>query len=128
MTTFNWGPILHNLPALWAGMQLTLVLTLLAILGGFVLGTLLAIAQLSPIKLIARAATLYVDFFRSIPLILAVFWFYFLVPLLLGHPVGPFFSVPVDSCSSKVPILRRSCARASRVFAVGRLPRLMRLD
>jgi glutamate/aspartate transport system permease protein len=95
MTTFDCGPIPHNLPALWAGMQLTLVLTLLAILGGFVLGTLLAIAQLSPIKLIARAATLYVDFFRSIPLILAVFWFYFLVPLLLGHPVGPFFSVLV---------------------------------
>jgi glutamate/aspartate transport system permease protein len=89
------GPILHNLPALWAGMQLTLVLTFLAILGGFVLGTLLAIAQLSSVSLVARAATIYVSFFRSIPLILAVFWFYFLVPLLLGHPVGPFFSVLV---------------------------------
>jgi len=74
-------------------MRLTLVLTALAIFGGLALGTMLAIAQISPIRILSRLATLYVDLFRSIPLILAVFWFYFLVPLLLGHPVGPFFSV-----------------------------------
>jgi glutamate/aspartate transport system permease protein len=90
---FDWTPILRNLPALGAGMLLTLELTVLAIMGGMTLGTLLAIAQLSPSRLLARLAGLYVDLFRSIPLILAVFWFYFLVPLALGHPVGPFVSV-----------------------------------
>ena len=34
----------------------------------------------------------YVNLFRSIPLILVVFWFYFLVPLAAGRPVGPFYS------------------------------------
>lgn len=95
ITAFDWSVILRNLPALWAGMILTLELTVLAILGGLTLGTLLAIAQLSPTRIVARLAGLYVDLFRSIPLILAVFWFYFLVPLLLGHPVGPFVSVLV---------------------------------
>ena len=93
IASFDWGPILRNLPALLAGMRLTLALTALAILGGLALGTLLAIAQISPIRILSKLATLYVDLFRSIPLILAVFWFYFLVPLLLGRPVGPFLSV-----------------------------------
>jgi glutamate/aspartate transport system permease protein len=42
---------------------------------------------------VSALAELYVDTFRSIPLVLAVFWFYFLVPLLVGHPIGPFYSV-----------------------------------
>jgi glutamate/aspartate transport system permease protein len=93
ITAFDWGPIVRNLPALWAGMELTLLLTALAILGGLALGTMLAIAQVSSVSIVSRLAALYVNLFRSIPLILAVFWFYFLVPLLLGHPVGPFLSV-----------------------------------
>ena len=34
----------------------------------------------------------YVNFFRSVPLILVIFWIYFLVPLLLGRATGPFLS------------------------------------
>jgi glutamate/aspartate transport system permease protein len=37
----------------------------------------------------------YVNFFRSMPLILVIFWFYFLVPIIVGRPVGGFYSVLV---------------------------------
>jgi glutamate/aspartate transport system permease protein len=40
-------------------------------------------------------AVSYINFFRSLPLILVIFWFYFLVPLFLGRPVGSFYSVLV---------------------------------
>lgn len=93
MSGFDFSVITDNLPFLWQGMQLTLLLTLLAIAGGIVLGTLLALARLSSIRVLSRAAAAYVNFFRSLPLILVIFWFYFLVPLILGRPVGGFYSV-----------------------------------
>jgi glutamate/aspartate transport system permease protein len=93
MMQFDWSVIARNLPWLWRGMELSLLLTVLACIGGITVGTALALARLSPLKVLSLFAELYVDIFRSIPLVLAVFWFYFLVPLLVGHPIGPFYSV-----------------------------------
>ena len=76
-------------------MQTTLLLTFLAMVGGIVLGTLLALARISSIKPLSIVAASYINFFRSLPLILVIFWFYFLVPLVLGRPVGGFYSVLV---------------------------------
>ncbi len=90
---FDFGVIIKNLPFLWEGLQVTFLLTALAIAGGITLGTLLALARLSPIKPLGFVAGAYVNLFRSLPLILVIFWFYFLVPLLLGRPVGSFYSV-----------------------------------
>jgi len=92
MGDFDFGVIVDNLPFLWEGLQLSLLLTFLAILGGIVLGTLLALAQLSGIKPLALVAAAYVNLIRSVPLILVIFWFYFLVPLALGRPIGGFYS------------------------------------
>src|ERR1700709_1739704 len=64
------------------GMTFTLILTGLAALGGLVFGTLIALMRLSGFKLLGRIAGLYVDFMRSLPLVLVIFWFYFLVPYL----------------------------------------------
>lgn len=93
MGSFDLSVIIDNLPFLMEGMKLTLLLTLLAMSGGIVIGTLLALARLSSIKLLSMASTAYVNFFRSLPLILVIFWFYFLVPLILARPVGGFYSV-----------------------------------
>jgi glutamate/aspartate transport system permease protein len=93
MSSFDWSVITRNLPWLWAGMQLTLLLTLLAVVGGIVVGVILALCRLSSWMVLSTIATLYVNIFRSIPLVLAVFWFYFLVPAITGYPVGPFYSV-----------------------------------
>jgi glutamate/aspartate transport system permease protein len=60
-----------------------------------VLGTLLAMARISSITVVSVVAASYINFFRSLPLILVIFWFYFLVPLVLGRPVGGFYSVLV---------------------------------
>lgn len=92
---FDTGVIFDNMHFLIEGMQLTLILTLIAIGGGLVLGTLLALARLSPFKPVSFIAGSYVNFFRSMPLILVIFWFYFLVPHIVGRPVGGFYSVLV---------------------------------
>ncbi len=90
---FDFSVVTGNLHLLLEGMQTTLVLTLVAIAGGLVLGTLLALARLAPFRLLSFVAGTYVNFFRSMPLILVIFWFYFLVPHVVGRPVGGFYSV-----------------------------------
>ncbi|KGM89291.1 amino acid ABC transporter membrane protein 2, PAAT family [Roseovarius mucosus DSM 17069] len=92
MGDFDFGVILNNLPFLWQGLQLSLWLTFLAVLGGIALGTLLALARLSGIRPLAIFAAAYVNLIRSVPLILVIFWFYFLVPLAVGRPIGGFYS------------------------------------
>ncbi|MBT3206371.1 MAG: amino acid ABC transporter permease [Gammaproteobacteria bacterium] len=92
---FDYQVVIDSIPFLWEGMQLTFLLTFLAIVGGLFLGVLLALARLSHIKVVSFLAGSYVNFFRSMPLILVIFWFYFLVPFILGRPVGGFYSVLV---------------------------------
>jgi glutamate/aspartate transport system permease protein len=90
---FDWGVILRNLPFLWNGMLLTLQLTVLAVGGGLVLGTVLAVLRLSPIKPLSWLVAAYVNFLRSMPLILVIFWFYTLVPKAIGTSISSFYSV-----------------------------------
>ena len=83
------------------GMRFTVMLTALSALGGFVLGTLLAMMRLSALPLLPRIAALYATLMRSLPLVLVIFWFYFLMPWVgqwltgASRPVavGPFVSV-----------------------------------
>ncbi|MFK4490017.1 amino acid ABC transporter permease [Bradyrhizobium sp. USDA 336] len=93
MLSLDFGIIGPNAAFLWEGMKITLWLTLLSIIGAAILGTIIVIARLFgplPLRLMAFA---YVNLCRSVPLVLVVFWFYFLVPLVIGRPVGQFFSV-----------------------------------
>lgn len=89
----DYGVVERALPLLWQGMLFTLQLTGIAICGGVFFGTLLALMRLSPFRSVSLFAASYVNFFRSLPLILVIFWFYFLVPKLLGQPIGGFYSV-----------------------------------
>ncbi|MEQ9198742.1 MAG: amino acid ABC transporter permease, partial [Rhodospirillales bacterium] len=92
MGDFDFGVIIQSLPFLGEGMLLSLWLTFLAIIGGIILGTLLALARLSGIAPLSLLAAGYVNLIRSVPLLLVLFWFYFLVPLALGRPIGSFYS------------------------------------
>lgn len=89
---FDVQVILDSLPFLAEGLVLSFQLTLLAIVGGLAFGTVLAIMRNSGIAALAWIAAIYVNFFRSLPLILVIFWFYFLVPLVIGEAVGGFQS------------------------------------
>lgn len=91
-THYDWSAITNNIPFLWDGMVLSLGLAALAILGGMIGGMLMALLRLSSFKPFAIFAYLYVNLFRAVPLILVIFWFYFLVPVALGRPVGSFYS------------------------------------
>jgi glutamate/aspartate transport system permease protein len=92
---FDLDVIVRWAPILAAGMGLSLMLTGMAIVGGILIGTVLAMMRLSTNRLLSWTAGFYVNFLRSIPLILVIFWFYFAVPIIIGRPVGSFYSVLV---------------------------------
>ena len=75
-------------PYLLEGLQYTLQLTLVSAIGGTIFGTLLAMARLSSNRAVALVSSGYVNLMRSIPLLLVIFWFYFLVPVILQAVTG----------------------------------------
>ena len=87
---FDFAEIWRSLPLLLDGMGISLLLTALAIAGGLSLGTVLAVMRLSRLRVVRAGAATYVVLFRSLPLLLLIFWFYFLIPLWLGHPIAGF--------------------------------------
>jgi glutamate/aspartate transport system permease protein len=98
---FDFEVIQRSLPYLFReGMTFTITLTVLAMTFGIVFGTLLAMMRLSRFKLLATIAGGYVNLMRSLPLVLVIFWFFFLVPYIgawiLREPnpikVGAFWS------------------------------------
>src|SRR3954452_23187913 len=101
--SFDFDVILRSLPYLfYDGMTFTLTLTGLAAAGGLIFGTLIAMMRLSGFKLLARLAGLYVDFMRSLPLVLVIFWFYFLVPYIGQWLTGASRPIRVGAFSSSL--------------------------
>ena len=70
------------------GFIFSLQLTLVAMLGGIVLGTILALMRLSSKSWLVMPAAAYVNTMRSIPLVMVILWFFLLIPLLSGKPLG----------------------------------------
>ena len=70
------------------GFLFSLQLTLVAMIGGIVLGTLIALMRLSGKPWLVWPAALYVNLLRSVPLVMVILWFFLLIPLLLKRPLG----------------------------------------
>ncbi|HKX43278.1 MAG TPA: amino acid ABC transporter permease [Burkholderiaceae bacterium] len=70
------------------GLIFSVQLTLIAMIGGIAIGTLLALMRLSGKKWLVLPAAFYVNTLRSIPLVMVILWFFLLIPLLIGRPLG----------------------------------------
>jgi glutamate/aspartate transport system permease protein len=70
------------------GFVFSVQLTLVAMAGGIVFGTLLALMRLSGRKWLATPAAAYVNGMRSIPLVMVILWFFLLIPFAIGRPIG----------------------------------------
>lgn len=70
------------------GLYFSAILTVLATIGGLALGTVLALMRLSGKPWLAVPAAAYINGMRSIPLVMVLLWFFLLVPLVIGKPIG----------------------------------------
>jgi glutamate/aspartate transport system permease protein len=81
----NWGVVGSFI---LKGLIFSVQLTLIAMVGGIILGTILALMRLSGKKWLVLPAAAYVNTMRSIPLVMVILWFFLLIPLLIGKSLG----------------------------------------
>ncbi|MEO8921472.1 MAG: amino acid ABC transporter permease [Caldimonas sp.] len=84
-TFFSWALIQSFI---LKGLVFSIELTIVAMLGGIAIGTMLALMRLSGKTWLVTPAAIYVNTLRSIPLVMVILWFFLLIPLLIGRPLG----------------------------------------
>ena len=90
---FDFNVLAAHEALLLRGLMVSFQLTFFAVVGGVVLGTCLALMRRSALRIVSVPAGSYVNFLRSLPLILVIFWFYVLTPKIVGHPIDAYSSV-----------------------------------
>jgi glutamate/aspartate transport system permease protein len=97
---FDFAVIQNSIPLLWTGLWFTIKVTIFSAIGGVIFGTVLALARLSSKKWLSTLAGAYVNGLRSIPLLLVIFWFYFLVPYIGAWIIGAKEPIKVGALES----------------------------
>lgn len=87
----DWSILTDNWNLYLEGFRNTLLASLAALIGSFVLGTLIAVFRIAPLRMLNVIGEAYVEFFRNIPLLLVVYMFFLGLPAL-GITLNGFIS------------------------------------
>jgi len=90
-TFFNWGVLVNSFPLLVSGLRVTLFLGVVAIVAGLVLGLIVALIRLYGVKPARIVSKIYIDIFRSIPILVLLIVVYYALPFV-GLRLSPFMS------------------------------------
>jgi glutamate/aspartate transport system permease protein len=85
LSFYNWALFTSYLQK---GLIFSIQLTVIGTVGGIIVGTMLALMRLSGKPWLVMPATIYVNTMRSIPLVMVILWFFLLIPLMIGKPIG----------------------------------------
>lgn len=120
MFNIDFSSVTNSWRFLLDGASFTLELTLVAVAGGLLLGTLIAVARLSHKWWLKTLASAYVNAIRSIPLVLLLFWVFFLMPELLRYLVGASRPITVEaSVSAMVTFVVFEAAYFAEIIRAG---------
>jgi glutamate/aspartate transport system permease protein len=119
MHHFDWSGIPGALPTLWTGAIITFEITVVAIICGIVIGTVLALLRLSGIKPLEWFARVYVTLFRSIPLVMVLLWFFLIVPQVLQNLLGLSPDIDIRLASAMVAFSLFEAAYYSEIIRAG---------
>jgi glutamate/aspartate transport system permease protein len=92
LSFYNWGLVTNYL---LKGFLFSVQLTIIATVGGIAFGTVLALMKLSGKALLEYPAAFYVNTMRSIPLVMVILWFFLIIPMLIGRPIGADLSATI---------------------------------
>jgi len=87
---FDWSVVWRFRDALAEGVGMTILLAVCTMLIALPGGLLLALMRLSPVRPIAAASACFVEFFRNLPLILLIYWVYYVMPVAIGVEFSAF--------------------------------------
>lgn len=89
---WDFSLIFDNLPVLWRGVVVTLQLASLCLLAGLALGFVIALMRLSRFAAARILGRAFVEFFRNVPALIQLIWFYYAFPILIGAQMTPFMA------------------------------------
>ena len=92
LSFYNWELFTNYI---LKGLLFSVQLTVIATVGGIVVGTFLALMRLSGKPILVYPATFYINTMRSIPLVMVILWFFLLIPMLVGKPIGADLSATI---------------------------------
>lgn len=92
LSFYNWELFTNYI---LKGLLFSVQLTVIATVGGIVVGTFLALMRLSGKPILVYPATFYINTMRSIPLVMVILWFFLLIPILIGKPIGADLSATI---------------------------------
>ncbi|MBT8615304.1 amino acid ABC transporter permease [Polynucleobacter paneuropaeus] len=92
LSFYNWGLVTNYL---LKGFIFSVQLTIIATAGGIAFGTVLALMKLSGKALLQYPAAFYINTMRSIPLVMVILWFFLIIPMLIGRPIGADLSATI---------------------------------
>lgn len=106
LSFYNWELFTNYI---LKGLIFSLQLTVLATVGGILFGTFLALMRLSEKPLLVYPATFYVNTMRAIPLVMVILWFFLLMPMLIGRPIGADLSAIITFIAFEAAFFFRDC-------------------
>ena len=87
---FDWSIVISSLPLLAHGAMITVALTVCTMLVAVPGGIVVAMLRESRFAPVAFLATCYVELFRNLPIILLVYWAFYVMPVVAGISFSPF--------------------------------------
>ncbi len=94
-TFFNWGVLVTSFPLLISGLRVTLALGAVAVVAGLALGLVVALTRIYAVKPASIVAKIYIDIFRSIPILVLLIVVYYALPFV-GLRLSPFMSAALS--------------------------------
>jgi len=116
LSFYNWEVISNFV---LKGFYFSVMLTLVATVGGVIFGTVLALMRLSGKKWLDVPATLYVNGMRSIPLVMVILWFFLLVPAAFYAYFGTLGSNYRSEISAVITFIAFEAAYFSEIMRAG---------
>ena len=118
------GELIDYIPAFWRGLRYTLGLAAIALTLGVVLGLLIALARMSRYRFFRIPATVFVEFFRTTPLVVQIVWIFFVLPVVLDISLSSFYAgaiaLGMNQAAYKSELFRAGLADGDRQPASGR--------
>ncbi len=90
--TWRFDVVQGNLPFILQGLGTTVATTVLCMIGSLLLGLFVALARLSPWRILNLPAYTYTELFRTTPLLVQIVWILYVLPLMTGIILTPFYS------------------------------------
>ena len=136
--SFDWSVVWQNRDALIAGTATTILLTVATMAIAVPCGIIVAILRLYGWAPMRALATAYVEFFRNLPLILVVFWAFYVPPILTGLGLSPLATglaalalnvtaYNAETFRAGINSIRRGQVEAAMVLGMNRVQALRRV-